>query len=191
MDLALTFESLMNTIHGLKLSFGVNETNDCFDTSFNINNNNKNVNSIENNTNIDNNSLDLTNCEEFRFRNTAYTFPKHQQLLLEYCMCISAICLTMNLIVYSFVPKLRNTPGKCLMSLSFSLLLVIITYLVSFHIEVSPVSIPCIASALLRLYSFLCKYLSSSIYNLLLIRMWSRWFMHIIFEAPQKISKAI
>src|SRR5690349_19896737 len=144
MDVSLTIESLLNAIHGLKLSFGVNETNDCYENS---EQNNRNSNVI-------NGSND---CEEFWFRNTPYTFPKHQQLLLEYCMFISAICLTMNLIVYSFVPKLRNTPGKCLMSLSLSLLLVIITYLVSFHIEVSPVSIPCVSTALLRLYSFLCK----------------------------------
>ena len=157
MDVSLTIESFINTIHGLKLSFGVNESVDCFDESA------QNVNTLETmSLNIsDNGSMiirrESNDCEEFWFRSTPFTFPKHQQLLLECCMCISAVCLTMNLMVYSFVPKLRNTPGKCLMSLSLSLLLVIVTYLVSFHIEVSPVSIACVSTALIRLYSFLCK----------------------------------
>ena len=147
------------------MSFGSNESVDCTE-------NDKSVNTFEASglngsynewLRIQDNDSD---CEEFWFRSTPFTFPKHQQLLLECCMCISAICLTMNLVVYSLVPKLRNTPGKCLMSLSLSLLLAIITYLISFHIEVSPVSVSCISTALIRLYSYLCEYSSCHLFVL-------------------------
>lgn len=153
MDVSLTIQSFIDTVHGLKMSFGINESVDC----------------------TEDNAIAVTplpakddQCEEFWFRSTPFTFPKHQQLLLECCMCISAICLIMNLIVYSMVPKLRNTPGKCLMSLSLSLLLAIVTYLVSFHIEVSPFSMSCISTALIRLYSYLCK-------TMPMTKIWSSW----------------
>lgn len=82
-------------------------------------------------------------------------FPSHQQLLLEFCMCISAICLIIHLLVYSIVPKLRNLPGKCLMSLSLALLLASISFIASFHIEPFPHSVTCISIGLMRHYSFL------------------------------------
>ena len=81
----------------------------------------------------------------------------HMRLLLELCLGISAVCLTIHLIVYGFVPKLRNTPGKCLMSLSLSLLTAAITFIVSLHIVPSTTGALCISVAIIRLYSFLGK----------------------------------
>ena len=79
----------------------------------------------------------------------------HMRLLLELCLGISAVCLIMHLIVYGFVPKLRNTPGKCLMSLSVSLLAASITFVASLHIPPSPTDAFCVTIAITRLYTFL------------------------------------
>lgn len=81
----------------------------------------------------------------------------HMRLLLELCLGISSVCLTMHLLVYGFVPKLRNTPGKCLMSLSLSLLIAAITFVASLHMIPSPTDGFCVTVAIVRLYSFLGK----------------------------------
>jgi len=123
--------SLMNLTHRLNISWIKEDESK----------NNIYVNSSENYIDNDRDSIPM--------------FPIEQQMLLEYCMIISSICLVLHLIVYSFVPKLRNTPGKCLMSLSISLLIVKLTFLVSFHIKQSPHSILCILLSIARLYSHL------------------------------------
>ncbi|XP_054157146.1 probable G-protein coupled receptor Mth-like 3 [Oppia nitens] len=82
----------------------------------------------------------------------------HMRLMLELCLGISCICLTMHLLVYGFVPKLRNTPGKCLMSLSLALLSGAVFFVLSLHIEPSPTSSLCISVAIIRLYSFLAAF---------------------------------
>jgi hypothetical protein len=84
-----------------------------------------------------------------------YMLPWDQQLLLEFCSCLSIVSLMMHLLVYAFLPQLRTIPGKCLMSLSFSLLMVKTTFLIQSHIENSQNSVLCISSALFRLYVFL------------------------------------
>jgi hypothetical protein len=134
MEISVLFNSLIETIQCLNITLKDNESlNNIEAINYNNKNNNKNYKSIP------------------------IMFPTHQQLLLEYCMSISAICLAMHLIVYSFVPKLRNTPGKCLMSLSLSLLLAAIMFIMSFHIDASPHNFVCLSVALIRLYSFLGK----------------------------------
>ncbi len=132
MEISVLFNSLIETIQCLNITLKDNESLNNIE-AIGSDYNNKNHKSIP------------------------IMFPTHQQLLLEYCMTISAICLAMHLIVYSFVPKLRNTPGKCLMSLSLSLLLAAIMFIMSFHIDASPNNFLCLSVALIRLYSFLGK----------------------------------
>ena len=55
-------------------------------------------------------------CSE-NFGEKQFSISRQQILILKLCICLSIVCLILNLIVYSFVPRLRNVPGKCLMSL--------------------------------------------------------------------------
>jgi hypothetical protein len=123
MEISVLFNSLIETIQCLNITLKDNES---------LNNIEAIGDDYNNKNNKNNKSIPIM-------------FPTHQQLLLEYCMSISAICLAMHLIVYSFVPKLRNTPGKCLMSLSLSLLLAAIMFIMSFHIDASPHNFVCLS----------------------------------------------
>ena len=144
-------------INGVNISVDLND----FDnnsltalTHFNC----SNCGNTNNNKTEDNFETDLI-LKKFGFN----LFLPKQQLLLESCLIISLICLLIHLLVYSFVPKLRNLPGKCLMSLSFALFLTASSYIVSFNVQVSPDNLFCLSSALIRLYSLLAAFFWMSV----------------------------
>ena len=117
-----------------------------------------NCSNIDDNKTFDSFETDII-LKKFGFN----LFLPKQQLLLESCLVISLICLLIHLTVYSFVPKLRNLPGKCLMSLSFALFLTASSYIVSFNVQISPDNLFCLFSALIRLYSLLAAFFWMSV----------------------------
>jgi len=144
LEISIFIASLINTIQCFNISLRESESVNSTET-------------INNNSSCDDNDDNKNNSNSNR-KSIPIMLPKTQQLLLEYCMCISCVCLTMHLIVYAFVPKLQTTPGKSLMSLSLSLLLAAIMFIISFHIEADPFSYVCVSIGFIRFYTFLGKF---------------------------------
>ena len=84
-----------------------------------------------------------------------WVYSEEQKILIQICLIISIICLTLNLIVYSIIPQLRNVPGKCLMFICVTLIFKLLAYIVSFHIEVDPNNKICFSVAVIRFYGML------------------------------------
>ena len=55
-------------------------------------------------------------CSE-NFGGKQFSISRKQILILKLCIYLSIVCLLLQITVYSIVPRLRNVPGKCLMSL--------------------------------------------------------------------------
>ncbi|KAG1670726.1 Adhesion G protein-coupled receptor L3 [Nymphon striatum] len=89
----------------------------------------------------------LSICKESHYVNLN-DFVKSQAIISEICLYISTVCLMLHLISYVLIPKLRNLPGKNLMSLSVSLLLAQSTFIYGINKISNPVVCKTVAACL-------------------------------------------
>lgn len=73
-------------------------------------------------------------------------------------MIASMVSFLIQLLVYGFVPKLQNLPGKCLMSLSLSLLATNLFLIISYNIETSRDNIYCVLVGIGKHYFILAVF---------------------------------
>ncbi|CAG2163235.1 unnamed protein product, partial [Oppiella nova] len=74
------------------------------------------------------------------------------------CMTASIVSFIIQLSVYGFVPKLQSLPGKCLMSLSLSLLATNLFLILSYNTETSRENIFCVIVGIGRHYFILVAF---------------------------------
>ena len=74
------------------------------------------------------------------------------------CMIASIVSFVIQLSVYGFVPKLQSLPGKCLMSLSLSLLAFYLFLIMSYNTETSRESIYCVIVGVGKHYFILASF---------------------------------
>jgi hypothetical protein len=80
-----------------------------------------------------------------------------QVLLTGISLYISIVCLIIHLLVYAILPKLRNLPGKNLVSLSSSLLIAHISFVTLPYLEANR-RIGCVLCAITIHYSYLASF---------------------------------
>jgi hypothetical protein len=80
-----------------------------------------------------------------------------QILLTGISLYTSIVCLIIHLLVYAILPKLRNLPGKNLVSLSSSLLIAHISFVTLSHLEANR-RIGCVLNAITIHYSYLASF---------------------------------
>ncbi|CAM1291593.1 Uncharacterised protein g185 [Pycnogonum litorale] len=73
-------------------------------------------------SNNDSSPMILLVCREEQIMERLFKFSSSQGIVSEICSYISIVCLVLHITSYTIVPKLRNLPGKNLLSLSCSLL---------------------------------------------------------------------
>lgn len=106
-------------------------------------------------------------CLEETSLQIPFAFSINERLLTITTLFVSTICLILHLIPFLAIPDLRNTPGKILMSLSSSLLMANVSFLVgSYHrpedsynvLKNSRGSLSCVLAGILIHYSYLVSF---------------------------------
>jgi len=97
-------------------------------------------------------------CAEM-FGKIQFTISPLQIFILKLCISLSIICLILHLMVYSFVPRLRNVPGKCLMSLSVAKVCANLCFFSSQYVYNHHIGYICPVIAILRHYFILTAFL--------------------------------
>lgn len=69
-------------------------------------------------------SMELFICveEPYERNDSMFNYSSIQMIMSTVCLHVSVICLLMHICIYALLPKLRNVPGKNLLSLSVALL---------------------------------------------------------------------
>jgi hypothetical protein len=80
-----------------------------------------------------------------------------QILLTKISLYTSIVCLIIHLLVYAILPKLRNLPGKNLVSLSSSLLIAHISFVTLSYLEANR-RVGCVLNAITIHYSYLASF---------------------------------
>jgi hypothetical protein len=68
-------------------------------------------------------------CADTSHQRTFFKYSKAQSMLSDICLAISVICLAFHIAIHAALPKLRNLPGKNLLSLSCALFLAQLLFL--------------------------------------------------------------
>lgn len=63
----------------------------------------------------------VTICADESLQNDYFKYSEGQKYLSDTCLIVSLICLILHITIYTILPKLRNLPGKNLLSLSCAL----------------------------------------------------------------------
>ncbi|RWS04696.1 hypothetical protein B4U79_13826, partial [Dinothrombium tinctorium] len=95
------------------------------------------------------------------YENSKYiptTIAQWKSLFTEVIQKLSIVGLSLHLIIYSLVPKLHNVPGKCLMSLSFALLMANICFAIAASTYIIQSSSLCLTVALFVHYFYLASF---------------------------------
>lgn len=100
-------------------------------------------------------SMGLAICKEIHL-DVLFKFNRAQQILSDVCLYISITCLILHIVSYTLVSKLRNLPGKNLLSLSSSLLAAQLLFL--FGIDCTEVQLLCSAMAVTMHFFFLAYF---------------------------------
>ena len=68
-------------------------------------------------------------CADTWHQRTFFKYSKAQSMLSDICLAISVICLAFHIAIHAALPKLRNLPGKNLLSLSCALFIAQLLFL--------------------------------------------------------------
>ena len=71
----------------------------------------------------------VTICIEEKEPDTYFRYSPFQRYLSDLCLIISVVCLALHIIIHIALPKLRNLPGKNLLSLSCALFMAQLLFL--------------------------------------------------------------
>ena len=97
-------------------------------------------------------------ADEGRQNDYYFKYSAVQRILSDVCLAVSIVCLALHIAVHSAVPKLRNLPGKNLLSLSCSLFMAQLLFLTAIGAKTTLGYELCAAVAIITHWSYLAAF---------------------------------